>query len=86
MGGGKIDVYMDIGEFVEPESGLIITLFYQPVVPGLKLGPWLYISSSSSSNQTTNTDLTSVSLYSYLAFLDLQRNGELLKAHNVEVE
>ncbi|CCC12255.1 hypothetical protein SMAC4_05327 [Sordaria macrospora] len=39
MGGGKIDVYMDI-----------------------------------------------VSLYSYLAFLDLQRNGELLKAHNVEVE
>lgn len=34
--------------------------------------------------QTTNTD--SVSLYSYLAFLDLQRNGELLKAHNVEVE
>ncbi|KAJ4412112.1 hypothetical protein N0V85_003730 [Neurospora sp. IMI 360204] len=39
MGGGKIDVYMDI-----------------------------------------------VSLYSYLAFLDLQRNSELLKAHNVEVE
>ncbi|KAK3950769.1 hypothetical protein QBC32DRAFT_216520 [Pseudoneurospora amorphoporcata] len=39
MGGGKIDVYMDI-----------------------------------------------VSLYSYLAFLDLQRNGDLLKAHNVEVE
>ncbi|KAK3494469.1 uncharacterized protein B0T23DRAFT_376636 [Neurospora hispaniola] len=39
MGGGKIDVYMDI-----------------------------------------------VSLYSYLAFLDLQQNGELLRAHNVEVE
>ncbi|KAK3340216.1 thioredoxin-like protein [Neurospora tetraspora] len=39
MGGGKIDVYMDI-----------------------------------------------VSLYSYLAFLDLQRNGDLLKAYNVEVE
>lgn len=27
-----------------------------------------------------------VSLYSYLAFLDLQRNSDLLKAHNVEVE
>ncbi|KAK3401123.1 thioredoxin-like protein [Sordaria brevicollis] len=39
MGGGKIDVYMDI-----------------------------------------------VSLYSYLAFLDLQRNSEILKQHNVEVE
>ncbi|EGZ72189.1 thioredoxin-like protein [Neurospora tetrasperma FGSC 2509] len=39
MGGGRIDVYMDI-----------------------------------------------VSLYSYLAFLDLQQNGELLRAHNVEVE